>query len=70
MARKKDPAKPLLAVKGDFIAALDNLMHESLMLTQAVDMAIQHGQLPETTAGILRERITAFKAALFTGDAE
>lgn len=68
MTRKQEPTKPLFAVKHDFYASLDKLAQESIMLIQAVEMALQHGKIPEASAGILRERITAFRAALTSDD--
>lgn len=64
MARKKDPPKALFAVKHDFVASLDNLCHEAIMLLQAVDMVIRNGNLNEPTKEILTERSKSFRAAL------
>lgn len=68
MARKKEQPKALFAVKGDFYASLDHLAQESIMLIQAVEMALQHGQIPDAAADILRERIKSFRAALTSDD--
>jgi hypothetical protein len=59
MARKKEPAKPLFTLKHDFVEALDNVCHEAIMLMQAVDMVIRHGDVPESIKGILVERAKA-----------
>jgi hypothetical protein len=64
MARKKEPAKPLFALKHDFVASLDNVCHEAIMLMQAVDMVIRHGEVPESIKTILVERAAAMRSAL------
>lgn len=64
MARQKEQPKPLFTLKHDFVAALDNVCHEAIMLMQAVDMVIRHGDVPESIKEILVERAKAMRAAL------
>lgn len=64
MARKKEPPKPMFALKHDFVDALDNVCHEAIMLMQAVDMVIRHGEVPESIKQILVERTKAMRSAL------
>lgn len=66
MARKKDPPKPLLASKFDFVTSLDNVIQESIMFLQAVEMVTDRGMAEGPVADILKERSAAFRAAIFT----
>lgn len=68
MARKKDPPKPLFAVKRDFVDALDNVCHEAIMLLQAVEMVLRHGDVPASIKEILVERTKSMRAALSADD--
>lgn len=65
MVRKKEPAKPLFALKHDFVESLDNVCHEVIMLLQAVDIVIRNGNLNEPTKEILAERSKSMRAAIF-----
>lgn len=69
MARKKEPAKPLFTLKQDFVASLDNVCHEAIMLMQAVDMVIRHSEIPESIKTILVERAAAMRSALSEDEA-
>ena len=64
MARKKDPPKPMFALKHDFVDALENVCQQAVMLMQAVDMVIRHGDTPEGIKEVLVERSKAMRAAL------
>jgi len=66
---KKEPAKPLFPLKGEFYASLDNFAHQAGMLRDVVAQMIDMGQAPPAAEGILRERVAAFDAARF-GDTE
>lgn len=69
MARKKDdPPKPLFSVKQDFVNALENVCGETLMLLQAVEMALRHGDVAHGVKDILTERANAMRAALVSED--
>lgn len=70
MARKKETPKSLFDVKHDFVASLDNVCHELIMLLQAVDMVIRNGNLNEPTKEILTERSKAMRAALSADERE
>jgi hypothetical protein len=68
MARKKEPAKPLLTLKFDFYASVDNVIHESIMLVQSVEqmLDLSGDAIPESVATLLHERVKAFREAIFT----
>lgn len=70
MARKKDPPKPLLATKFQFVESLDAFIQEAVTLTGLVEMCINHGNLPPPIKEKLGEQLEKFKAALFAGDPE
>lgn len=67
MGRKKEPAKAMFALKHDFVASLDNVCQEAIMLLQAVDMVINFkggALLPPQIRSMLKERHDAMRAAL------
>jgi hypothetical protein len=65
MARKKDPPKPMFSLKHDFVASLDNLCNECIMMLQAVETVVRDDdKLVPGVRDILRERCKAFRAAL------
>jgi len=66
MARKKDPPKPLLASKFDFVTSRDNVIQESIMFLQAGEMVTDRGMVEGPVADVLKERSAAFRAAIFT----
>jgi hypothetical protein len=66
MARKKDPPKPLLSMKHDFYASLDNVIQEATMLISALDTVISHGNLSPRINDVLIERVAALRGAIFT----
>lgn len=68
MARKKDPPKPLFALKQDFYDSLDNVSQQGIMLIQAIEMTVRSGALPKPMADVLTERVAAFRAALVSED--
>ena len=69
MARKKDPPKPLFALRHDFVASLDNVCSEAVMLLQAVDTVLRHDdKLASGVRDILSERSKAMRAALMSED--
>lgn len=68
MAKTKEKPKPLFAVKHDFYASVDNVAQESIMLIQAIEMALRGGKIPEPVADILKERVAAFRASLSSDD--
>lgn len=68
MARKKEPTKPLFTLKHDFVAALDNVCHEAIMLMQTVDAVAEFTELPEPLRVRLTERSRAMRAALSAED--
>lgn len=64
MARQKEPTRPLFGVKPEFIASLDAMLNEALMLIQAVEFAVRNDQMPEPIREILNERVKAFRSTL------
>lgn len=68
MARQKEPAKPLFTLKHDFVAALENVCHEAIMLMQTVDAVAELAELPEPLKVRLIERSKAMRAALSAED--
>ena len=65
MARKKDPPKPLLSLKFDFVESLDNLTQQAVNMVQMVELVVDHGNLPAPVKEKLAEQLAKFKAALF-----
>lgn len=68
MARKKEPPKPILALKHDFYASLDAHLHQSIMFLQAVELALDLGQVSDAGADVLRENVAEFRKTLTTFD--
>lgn len=68
MARKKEPPKPMFDLRHDFVASLENLYQQALMLMQTVDMVVKHETTPEPIKKILREQSAALRAALMSED--
>ena len=65
MNRKKEPPKPMSNLRHDFVAALENVCQQALMLMQAVDTVLQHDtNLKPGVRDILKERSDAMRAAL------
>jgi hypothetical protein len=63
MSRKKEPPKPLFPLKNDFVAALDNFVHQAGVLNVHVRAILSAGLLSENVAEKLREASEAFSAA-------
>ncbi len=70
MARKKEPPKPLFSLKFDFVASLDNVCHEAIMLMQVVDSVIHMVEMPQGVKDMLIERAKAMRAALSNNETE
>ena len=73
MARKKDPIKPMFALRADFVASLENLCHECMMMLQAVEMITgdglpDHVKIPDAIRETLKERAAGLRAALSSED--
>lgn len=70
MARKKTPAKPISALRFDFVESLENLCNESMLLWQALESVLQRRgkPIPDGVWDILQERHDAFRAALIGRD--
>jgi hypothetical protein len=69
MARKKEAPKPLFELRHDFVASLENVCQQSMMLLQAVDAVLQHdSNLKPGVRDILKERSDAMRAALMSED--
>ena len=64
MAKQKQ-AKPLFAVKQDFIDAVDNTINKVLPLIQAIEMAMKLGHLSEDAEPIIQKPLDDLRAALF-----
>lgn len=69
MARKKDPPKPMFALRFDFVASLDALCGEATMLLNALETVLKHdASLKPGVKDLLDQRCKALRAALFLGD--
>lgn len=69
MARKKETPKPMFSLRHDFVASLENLCSECIMLLQVVDTLVrQDDSLKPAVRGLLKERSEALRAALMTED--
>ena len=66
MARKKEPAPPLFSVRHQFQNSLEAVCNESIMLVQAVEMALRGRAVQAGAAEILKERVAAFRATLMS----
>lgn len=66
MARKKEPTKPLFAVKYDFYASLDEVANTAIVLIQAIETALDLKQIGDAAEPIVREKLDAFRKALLT----
>lgn len=67
MARAKEPIKPMLAVKFDFVASLDEVVTRAMALVQITEQLLKHDQIKKPAlAEMLREHVTALKSALYT----
>jgi hypothetical protein len=74
MARKKEPPKPLFALRHDFVASLENVCNECIMMLQAVEMvtreSVPNVSIPGPVRELLKERVQALRAALMSEDGE
>jgi hypothetical protein len=61
MSRKKEPPKPLFPLKNDFVAALDNFVHQAMSLNIMVRALLP--TLPGPLADRIREASEALSAA-------
>lgn len=72
MARKKEPPKPLFALRHDFVASLENVCNQNIMLIQAVEMITRDNvpgvTIPKPIRDLLTERVAAMRAALMSDD--
>lgn len=68
MARKKEAPKPLSHLRFDFADSLENVCNQAMMLLQAVDTLIQHGDVKPSIKEILIERSKAMRDALISDD--
>jgi hypothetical protein len=68
MAKQKEQARPLSAVRWDLVASMEAATNAAMMLTQAVDTAIELGGMNDKVKALLQERKAAFDAAFFGGD--
>lgn len=66
MARKKQPPKPLLALKFEFADALENALQQTTMLITAVEFALRVGKLPPEAKLELERQVKATRAAIYT----
>jgi hypothetical protein len=64
---KKNPPKPLLTVKFEFVEALDNVVAQSINLITLCESILEHEQIKtKGIADMLRERLDAFRKAMLT----
>jgi hypothetical protein len=68
MARKKPTPKPLFAVKHDFVDSLENVAQQIVFLVPILRSALDRKLVNEVIEPMLRERLEALEAALFTKD--
>lgn len=69
MARRKDPPEPLSSLRFEFVDALENVCHQSIMMLQVVDtLTRQDSSLKPTVKSLLEERSKALREALIGGD--
>lgn len=69
MVRKKEPPKPLFTLKHDFVAALENVCSEAVMLLNALETVLRHdSSLKPGVRDLLAERCKALRAALLSGE--
>jgi tRNA A37 threonylcarbamoyladenosine synthetase subunit TsaC/SUA5/YrdC len=69
MARKKDPPKPLFAVKHDFVESLDAFVQATMTLHQIVSTVIDLDQVKsEPILAKLREANDRLSEAMLTKD--
>lgn len=62
---KKAKLKPIFPLKHDFYASLDHLLHQTMMLYQAVEQAIDLGAIGnESVKKMLAERVANVRAAM------
>jgi hypothetical protein len=67
MARKKEPPKPMSSLRFEFVASLENLCNEAIMMLHAVDTLVrQDDGVKPGVRDILRERSAALRAALLS----
>lgn len=71
MARKKEQPKPISALRFDFVASLENVCQQAIMMLQVVDTLVrQDTSLKPTVRDLLKERSDALRMALIGDDSE
>lgn len=66
MAVKKEPTKPLDAVRHDFVRSLEAVVNEAIMFLTAVETVIHHDtNLKPHVKKTLEDRAAAFRKTLF-----
>lgn len=69
MAKKKDAPPPMFTLRHEFVASLENLCQQALMMVQALDTVLQHDTgLKPGVRDLLAERNKALRAALLSED--
>lgn len=68
MARKKEPPRPLSALRFDFVDSLENVCNQAMMLLQVVDSVIGQDLLKPAISEMLAERSKALRVALIGED--
>lgn len=69
MARRKEPLKPLLATKHDFVESLDAVLQRAINLTLVARTLLDLGEVPEGPARTAFEKALAeLNASIFTHD--
>jgi hypothetical protein len=66
MARKKEQPKPLFTLKHDFYASLDEVAQRAIVLIQAIESALDLGQIGDAAKPIVREHLDAFRKSLLS----
>lgn len=66
MGNRKELAKPIFAVKHDFVDSLDAFLQEAVSFHQAVQTALELGQVSDTVRPVLEARLKAFARAMMT----
>jgi hypothetical protein len=67
MARKKESPKPLFDLRHPFIASLENVCNEAVLMLGAVETLLKHDDnLQDGVRDILRARVAALRASLMS----
>lgn len=67
MARKKAPPPPLFDLRHAFVASLENVCNEAVLMLGAVETILRHDdQIKAGARDLLRARVAALRSALMS----